>query len=83
MPKCMCADPGCPCCHGACSCKPTETLYRMDMPDSSGTPMCQGCADDALASGLFDSFDDVLDLDALGDPTPEWQWDRPQGWEHV
>lgn len=50
---CECSDPGCPVCGGRCR-KPSRTvLYRSDMEDETGTPMCNGCADDAMESGLF------------------------------
>ena len=55
MPRCQCCDKGCPCCHGSCSNAGTHTLYRMDMADETGTLMCDGCGDDAFASGLFQS----------------------------
>jgi len=29
------------------------TVYRSDMEDRTGTPMCNGCANDALESGVF------------------------------
>jgi hypothetical protein len=53
--RCECADPACPCCHGSCDRKATYILYRTDTEDTTGTPMCQGCADDAFDSGLFTS----------------------------
>lgn len=50
---CECGDPGCPVCHGKCH-KPARTaVYRSDMDDETGTPMCDGCASDCMNSGLF------------------------------
>jgi hypothetical protein len=68
--RCLCADRGCPACHGLhgngfratpgvsvklarLSLPATYTLQRVDMPDVTGTPMCDDCATDALESGLF------------------------------
>lgn len=31
----------------------TRVLYRLDMSDSMGTPMCDDCASDARRSGVF------------------------------
>lgn len=52
---CGCTDPACPVHtrHIACHKLATQTLYRVDMEDRTGTPMCDGCAEDAFASGLF------------------------------
>lgn len=52
---CMCADKGCPEHPGRDECVlvATTTLFRVDMEDETGTPMCDPCADDALGSGLF------------------------------
>ncbi len=56
---CECADSGCPMHMGESRCPVeitpmTETVvYRIDMNDETGTSMCEGCADDALDSGLF------------------------------
>lgn len=50
---CECSDPGCPVCQGHCR-KPARTLvYRSDMEDETGTPMCSGCTEDCMDSGLF------------------------------
>ncbi len=49
---CECSDPGCPC-MGKCTLYGNTTLYRVDMIDKTGTPMCDRCADDALDSGVF------------------------------
>jgi len=50
---CECGDPGCPVCQGKCYKPARTTVYRSDMKDETGTPMCQGCADDCLDSGIF------------------------------
>ena len=50
---CECSDPECPCCHGHCNRKAVTILVRSDMEDESGTAMCEGCADDAMESGVF------------------------------
>ena len=50
--KCECSDPGCPCC-GDCQDDADCVLYRIDMEDETGTPMCDRCADDAYESGLY------------------------------
>jgi len=55
--KCECSDPGCPAHNGVSSCEAMAkiTLYRVDMEDRTGTAMCDDCADDAFASGVFSS----------------------------
>lgn len=65
MATCLCADPGCPAhIHRACSDRAAETLYRADMTDLTGTPMCEPCAADAYESGLFtDAADNDEDND--------------------
>jgi hypothetical protein len=58
---CKCSDPGCPC-KGKCQQPSATELYRVDMDDTTGTVMCESCADDAMRSGLFTdctSDDDV------------------------
>lgn len=58
---CQCSDPGCPV-HpkqSACKHKATKILYRSDMDDRTGTPVCAGCADDMLESGVFYSKNPV------------------------
>jgi hypothetical protein len=56
QPQCECSDPGCPEHKGSETCRnrPTTIVKRIDM----GTPaakfhMCEGCASDALDSGVF------------------------------
>jgi predicted Zn-ribbon and HTH transcriptional regulator len=58
--KCQCADKECPEHKGSSKCmgKAVTTLYRVDMEDKTGTPMCRGCADDAMESGMFDESED-------------------------
>jgi hypothetical protein len=53
--NCQCSDPGCPIhhTHSDCTHPATTTLYRIDMQDETGTPMCEGCAEDAFESGVF------------------------------
>jgi hypothetical protein len=52
---CECSDPGCPVHAGKSDCENAARtlLIRVDMDDSTGTAMCQKCAEDALESGLF------------------------------
>ena len=58
---CQCADPGCPVHRGLSPCSEVTTreyprltrVYRIDQVDLTGTPMCQPCAEDAMASGVF------------------------------
>lgn len=52
---CECSDPGCPVHQGREECDGvfTVTVYRVDMEDLTGTDMCEGCAADALESGVF------------------------------
>lgn len=40
--------------HSECPEMSFRTLYRVDMEDNSGTPMCEECSNDAYGSGLFD-----------------------------
>lgn len=54
-PKCQCCDPSCPCCAGKCGADASSTVHRTDMDDEEGTPMCPGCTEDALSSGIFRS----------------------------
>jgi len=56
IPRCECADPGCPQHKGESECKRVnhvEVLFRVDMDDRTGTRFCGRCADDAMESGLF------------------------------
>lgn len=50
---CECTDPGCPECGGDCDHESTDTLYRIDMEDSTGTRFCDQCSADAMDSGMF------------------------------
>lgn len=56
---CECTDPGCPVHKGTSSCarESLTTLYRVDTADETGTAMCEACADDAMASGLFSTVE--------------------------
>lgn len=76
-----CHETGCPlawrdeireCSECGCDFEPEDRYQRV-------------CADCLNVEQFYGEpvFEDVLDLDALGDTTPEWQWDRPQGWDHV
>lgn len=55
MAKCWCCDSGCPVHKGShCDAEATIRLYRVDMEhDVYGTAFCDGCAEDALESGLY------------------------------
>jgi hypothetical protein len=64
--SCECSDCQCGHCAGRCVEASDYTLYRVDMADYTGTAMCEGCAEDAIASGLFSEesaaeADDLLD----------------------
>ena len=51
---CGCVDPACPVhTNEACPMPATGILYRVDMDDTTGTNMCDDCAEDALDSGVF------------------------------
>lgn len=50
---CVCSDKGCSACEGLCEDRATFTLYRIDMDDRSGSRFCEGCASDAMDSGVF------------------------------
>jgi len=58
--KCECADPECVHHKGISDCKDTANtiMYRIDMDDTSGTLMCDDCANDATQGGLFVEADD-------------------------
>lgn len=56
--KCECGDPGCPCCQGECTRPATMTVFRVDMEDLTGTPVCDDCGADCLESGLFTTRED-------------------------
>lgn len=53
--SCDCGDRGCPVHKGSerCPNKATVTVYRIDMNDPYGSEMCDGCAEDAMDSGVF------------------------------
>jgi len=50
---CLCVDPYCPACKGDCTRRAKTVLRRGDMEDTTGTPMCNECAEDALSYGIF------------------------------
>jgi hypothetical protein len=54
---CECSDPGCRECYGHCVKVKTTTLYRVDMEDLTGCLFCEGCAHDAMNSGVFTDED--------------------------
>ena len=56
---CQCFDQEC---HGRGQCGDAvaETLYRIDMIDETGTPLCEHCANDAFNSGLFSALPDIV-----------------------
>ncbi len=62
---CECSDPGCPACHGHCDQMATDVVYRVDMEDETGTPMCGACAEDCLECGLF-QVEEIDEDDAEG-----------------
>ena len=53
--ECACCDKGCSVHPGKdeCTRTATETVFRIDMQDRLGTPFCEGCAEDAMHSGVF------------------------------
>ena len=53
--NCDCADPGCPACGGKCQRRAKRALRRIDMDDGEALiAFCDPCAEDAMASGVFD-----------------------------
>jgi len=58
-PVCQCCDRGCPIHSGksACDKKASTVAVRIDMDNGTGMdtgmPMCEGCATDAMESGVF------------------------------
>jgi hypothetical protein len=57
--ECQCTDPGCPVHKSNPICWETADarVYRIDTEDHSGTWMCEGCASDAMDSGVFTTED--------------------------
>ena len=55
--RCYCSDPGCPHCQGDCHATATETVYRVDMADATGTLMCGECGEDAMSSGVYREYE--------------------------
>lgn len=75
--KCECRDPGCKVHPGfetanPCERKATDTLYRIDMEDRTGTRFCKACALDAYESGLFSG-------EPTRDPDEGWNWGEDEG----
>jgi hypothetical protein len=70
---CQCVDPGCPC-GGSCQRVADSLVYRVDMDDDDGTPMCGRCSADALESGVFRLGEDevVDDLDRSFGPHAQY-----------
>ena len=58
--QCECSDQNCPVHPGRSQCdsEMTVTLFRVDTDDQTGTARCDGCARDAVDSGLFVTEDD-------------------------
>ena len=52
---CQDADPACPVHPGISHCPDDArvVMYRIDMEDRTGTPVCGACANDMQESGLF------------------------------
>lgn len=51
--QCECTDSLCPQCAGRCSDKALSLYFEEDTDDAEGVAMCEGCGDDALATGLY------------------------------
>ena len=66
---CECSDRECPVHKGRPSCpRAGDTIvYRSDMEDRSGVLMCEGCAADALDSGVFHAATGLIRLEAGSD----------------
>lgn len=71
MKKCKCSDPGCPEHPGKSKCikKATHALLRIDL--GGMVDMCEGCASDALESGVF--------AGDAGDAEGDWSIEGLQG----
>lgn len=62
--QCDCNRPGCPSHpNGPCASRATDLMYRTDMSDKTGTPMCNACAGNAMGAGNFRD----MPLQGLGD----------------
>lgn len=61
---CECHDAGCVHHEGSSECLDGASgiLYRIDMLDVDGTPMCEDCTLDALNSGLFETHEEHADV---------------------
>lgn len=55
MERCQCHDSNCPEHEerNECNKMAFSTIFRSDTEDSIGTPMCYGCLEDSMKSGLF------------------------------
>lgn len=69
---CECADPGCPYHAGVGHCNQNAAgeVFRVDMEDETGTPMCEDCAADALDSGVFTTREEPMELEEVGAGAP-------------
>ena len=83
--QCLCADKECPVGHmipgGAVVVCPKEAMtrvYRIDMEDESGTPMCYGCAADAIESGVFRSEGSRPEIWCSEDGSMGVDWVEPE-----
>lgn len=62
---CECKDVKCLNCYSRCRSTAVYTLFRTDIPDTFGTPMCNDCLVDAAAKYSCD-FVDGVDEEKLG-----------------
>ena len=71
MSHCQCSDKYCHVHDGTPSCEQpaTTTLYRVDMDDQTGTEFCEDCAADAMHSGLFTEYGEMIEV-VEGEPCP-------------
>lgn len=56
---CECTDRECISCHGRCDDAAIAEYARVDTTDSSGVMFCEGCADDACDTGLYEMIGGV------------------------
>lgn len=75
--KCECKDPNCTC-KGICAMPAETTLYRIDMADETGSQMCDGCAEDAINSGVFRSEDAKPEVWCSEDGSMGVNWHEPE-----
>jgi len=70
---CGCADRLCPAHRGAdCRLAATTTLYRIDMDDATGTSFCDGCAQDAIEAGVFQT-ETVRHANTAAEARAQWE----------